>query len=305
MPQDPLEQYRRIAESVYREVQQIAASPQMQQLQQLTAEVQRIAASPEAKRLLDGVRQFEKDIAPYITAMQRAFEILSPHLMQIYQEFDKWNISSEVMSQAGWLPHYTTPFEKIAQCGNDIGKVKQLLLDHYENNWPEVRSQIEDRLSEYKLDSEAKEVMIEALDGHEAGLYRSVCRLVYPEIERVFRAEMFNNEVGQKSSRELVGGLVDNQKPLEIYTPRGLYDLALFSHLTKSMGLGTSNISDAFIVGLFERVDETNRKKFETSEIPNRHAVLHGLVIYSSQQNSLNAIFIADYIYQVFSDLKP
>ena len=96
----------------------------------------------------------------------------------------------------------------------------------------------------------------------------SVCRLVYPEIERVFRAEMFNNEVGQKSSRELVGGLVDNQKPLEIYTPRGLYDLALFSHLTKSMGLGTSNISDAFIVGLFERVDETNRKNFETSEIP-------------------------------------
>ena len=35
--------------------------------------------------------------------------------------------------------------------------------------------------------------------------------------------------------------------------------------------------------------------------IPTRHAVAHGLVPYSSRQNSLNALFIADYVFAVVS----
>ena len=305
MSKDPLEQFRRTVERASREFQQIVASPQVQQLQRVFGEIQQTATSPSVQRLLSDLQQLKGIVAPHLVGIQRTLEILSPRLIRMYQEFDKWNISREVMSQAGWLPHYTTPFEKVAQCRNDPGKVKQLLLDYYENNWTEVRAQIEDRLSEYKLDSEAKEVMIEALDGHEAGQYRSVCRLIYPEIDRLFRVEMFNNAVGQKSSKKLVGSLVDNQRPFGTFTPRGLYDLTMFSYLTKSMGLHGSNISDAFIIGLFESVDATNIKRFEVSEIPNRHAAVHGLISYSSRQNSLNAIFMADYIYQVFSDLKP
>ncbi|MCY4138623.1 MAG: hypothetical protein OXF56_10200 [Rhodobacteraceae bacterium] len=38
--------------------------------------------------------------------------------------------------------------------------------------------------------------------------------------------------------------------------------------------------------------------------MPNRHAAVHGLVVYSSMQNSLNAIFMADYIFQPIGVLK-
>ena len=49
---------------------------------------------------------------------------------------------------------------------------------------------------------------------------------------------------------------------------------------------------------------DTERKCFEQDPIPNRHAALHGLVIYSSMQNSLNSIFMTEFIFQVISALK-
>ena len=42
-------------------------------------------------------------------------------------------------------------------------------------------------------------------------------------------------------------------------------------------------------------------RRAKQNPIPTRHAVAHGLVAYSSQQSSLNAIFIADYVLSIVS----
>jgi hypothetical protein len=38
--------------------------------------------------------------------------------------------------------------------------------------------------------------------------------------------------------------------------------------------------------------------------VRNRHAALHGIVTYNSFKNSLNAIFLADYVFQVIHAFK-
>ena len=260
-----------------------------------------------AKATDRGINALAELFAPYMRALQRDLEVLAPILIQIYQEFDRWTVSSEVIGKAGWLPHCTMPFEEVTQCRDDIEKVRELLLNYYLNNWKEVRSEIESRVSKYRIDDEAKETMSEALKAHEAGLYRSVCRLVYPEIERIFRVETFNNKVGHVTPGKILEELLlDSQAGLECYTPRGLYDLTILRHLTKNKAQESRVASDAYIAGLFERVDsEEDRLRLEQSEIPNRHAAIHGLVVYSSRQNSLNAIFTFDYICTIFSNSKP
>ena len=50
--------------------------------------------------------------------------------------------------------------------------------------------------------------------------------------------------------------------------------------------------------------DEAARQRLARDPVPNRPAVVHGLVVYSSMQNSLNAIFMTDYIFLVIGLLK-
>lgn len=50
--------------------------------------------------------------------------------------------------------------------------------------------------------------------------------------------------------------------------------------------------------------DEEARQRLVRDPIPNRHAALHGLVVYSTRQNSLNVIFIGDYVFELISVLK-
>ena len=45
------------------------------------------------------------------------------------------------------------------------------------------------------VDDEAKTTFGEALNAHEAGFYRSVCRVLMPEIERVSRVELHGDRL--------------------------------------------------------------------------------------------------------------
>jgi len=44
--------------------------------------------------------------------------------------------------------------------------------------------------------------------------------------------------------------------------------------------------------------------RMEADPVPNRHAALHGIIVYRSFKNSLNAIFMTDYIFQVVDAVK-
>ena len=166
--------------------------------------------SPEKfQAFLDVVSQH---LAPLVIEWQHLMKIATPVVLEVMSEFKKWDFSDEVLGKAGWLPHYTTPFDGIAECGKDDKAVQSQLLDYYENNWQNVRSEIEMHLSGYKIDSEAKATLREALDAHEAGLYRCVCRVLFPEIERVFRTELFNGKIGHITYEEFIKKLLFNGK---------------------------------------------------------------------------------------------
>ena len=240
--------------------------------------------------------------------LKNLMETSAPALLKVMSEFKKWNISSEVLSKAGWLPHYTMPFDLIAECGEDEKRIQSVILDYYKDKWKNIRAGIEDRLSDYKIDDEAKATFREALDAHEAGLYRCVCRVLFPEIERVFRAELFDGKIEHIPYEIFINALINGNRSINEFIVDGFYDLSVFGHLTKAVrernkkerGENAVSESDELIFGIFSGVkNKEHQKCLEENQIPNRHAVIHGLVVYSSQQNSLNAIFMADYIFRI------
>ncbi len=257
------------------------------------------------------LKDLGRQIEPLFRAWGHFVETHASEILNVIAEFQKWNLSCEVLQKAGWLPHYTTPFDYIAGFGEDDELIRSKLLDYYTSNWQNVRAEMETRFAHYRIDAEGKATFFEALDAHEAGLYRCVCRVLFPEIERVFRKELFGSKIGRIGYWEFIKKLTDDDKSIDAFIHRGLYDLTIFAHLTKAVrekkrierGEKPVSQSDDLIFGLFtEVVCDEHLESLKNSRVPNRHAAIHGLVVYSSQQNSLNTIFLADYIFEV---IKP
>ena len=142
---------------------------------------------------------------------------------------------------------------------------------------------IESWLTTCALDDEAKATFREALAAHEAGFYRSVCRLLFPEIERVARRELHKDCVearitSQTRLRDLAGSL-----PISVVGAAGVCGMNLYRRLSSHLYVAV--------------LDDDARRRFAEDPVPNRHAVVHGLVEYSSMQNSLNAIFMTEFLF--------
>lgn len=196
---------------------------------------------------------------------------------------------AQLLDEAGWLPHYGMPFDRMEQCAGDVGAVHELLCRHYEERWSDVCGDIEARLAEYDIDKEAKATFVEAMSVHEEGFHRSVCRVLMPEIERVSRVELYEGKLRGISSLPLLRELA-GQLPITAVEPGGFLAVNLVRRLSEH---------------LYEDVwDEGSRRRFAEDPVPNRHAAVHGLVVYASKQNSLNAIFMADFIFQAIGALK-
>ncbi len=243
----------------------------------------------------------------------------------------RWD-TAECLLKRGWVPNHTTPFDLVAECGDDDSRLQTSLLAYYTDNWPEVRARLELRMSSLDVDDEAKATFREALDAHEGGLYRCASRLLFPEFERVFRGALFDGRAGRIRYHEFVTKLSGDAANLELadFLTTGIQDMVLFKYLTEgvrnsnasgdhstgaapkyepglAVGVNAANVERAKQSpiptrhGLAVGVNAANVERAKQSPIPTRHAVAHGLVAYSSRQSSLNAIFIADYIFSVVS----
>lgn len=245
-------------------------------------------------------------LADFISTVQRFADAIIPHLEPIARGLVGMVISRqlrEVMNQAGWLPHYTTPLNLVANSAGEADAVRNRLSEYYSQNWDDVRKAIECQMGGYNVDEDAKATLREALDAHGYGLYKSVCRLLFPEIDRLLHVEIFGRRTGSAKYNEAVSKLVSD-KTLDDFIPGGWYDFDYFAHLTKAIRQsGVSELDDR-IFGIFTPVKENDLQRLEQDPVPNRHAVVHGYVSYSSPQNSLNTIFIADYIFRLISQLR-
>ena len=208
-----------------------------------------------------------------------------------------------MLNAAGWLPHYTTPLSLVEDCSGDVCAVRSKLNEYYEQNWSSVRRTIESHLVEYNVDEEAKATFREALDAHGYGLHRSVCRVLFPEIDRVLRTALFGRRTGNERYREIIETLV-NDKTLGDFLPGGWFDFDYFGHLTAAIRERSNDALGERIFGLFSRVDEDDLQRVGQDPVPNRHAAMHGFVSYSSSQNSLNTIFVADYMFRLIGSFR-
>ena len=99
-----------------------------------------------------------------------------------------------------------------------------------------MREHIENRLAGYKIDAEAKATFREALDAHESGLHRCVCRVLFPEIERVLFTKLFGGILGGKGITydKYISTLAGENRHIEDLIVDGLYDLSVFGQITKA-----------------------------------------------------------------------
>lgn len=131
---------------------------------------------------------------------------------------------------------------------------------------------------------------LEALELHEIGHYRPVVRLLFPEIERVARKELFPDWNKSLTSLKELRDAAGNHLGFSTFGSIE-YSWHLFAKVSRH---------------LYEYVnlDRVSIAKYENDPVPNRHASLHGTVVYKTVNNSLNAIIMAETMFIIISDLK-
>lgn len=217
-------------------------------------------------------------------AVRSPFTETALRLKPLFDEFNRHESVCQSLERVGWLPHYTTPFDELEDLGD--AQVEEILDRHYVDGWLAIRAAITKQLETYDVDAIAKAALTEALDDHETGRYRSAVVLLFIEIERLARQELHGGALDGISSvkrlQELAG-----EMSLGDVSPGGAAGLRLYKKLIKH---------------LYEQVKTPDALAACAADpVPNRHAVIHGLLVYASHRNSLNTIFIADYILQVIS----
>ena len=243
-----------------------------------------------ANRQLDLISQNLVPVLTRINQVVREHEPVLRKIGRVLLDVALWNKCSELLKSAGWLPHRTMPYRAIGELGGDTERTTELVLRYYRENWQDIREYLESELSNCDINKESMATFVEALDAHENGLYRGVCRVLLPEIERLVRVELESNKIGTLRVNEILVDFVDDS----------------------DMSFGDMMLGDMYNVDLFKRfvshvyehVDAANRQDFADDPVPNRHAAVHGLVIYSTEQNSLNTIFMADYIFRLVAVVK-
>ena len=247
----------------------------------------------ELQTSLSPVPEFESAVRGLLES-QRRFAAVFRNLriapvIKATGELARLSRNSKLLDDAGWLPHYSTPFDAIDACGGDSGALSAHLTRHYQDRWPEVYQGINSRLMRYDVNEDSKATFCEALDAHGTGLYRCVCPALMLEIERVSRVDLHADRLETITSQLVLRELV-SELPISSLEPRGFFGLTLYKRLSEH---------------LYEHVrDAEARDLFARDPVPNRHAVVHGLVVYSSRQHSLNMIFMAEFVFQMISLCK-
>jgi hypothetical protein len=219
----------------------------------------------------------------FFTAAKTAAEYYQANLEPLF----RYHAKLARISEAGWLPHPSSPASMIPD-ENEID-IDDLMERHYRENWLDVKSKFLDGVARCDIDQEAKDTFVEALCAHEQGLFRSTCRTLFPEIERVVRTELLDgslNSIASMKDLQRVAGQI------------GLSELR--SHRLSGMALYSRLVDHIYVPAhTAEEVAKLSRDR-----VPNRHAAMHGLVTYKSMQNSINMLIMADFMFHVVSATK-
>ena len=213
--------------------------------------------------------------------MAPLIEAIAPYI----DRFARYHRFIESVAATDWLPYHTILIDYVEQCGDDLSLLDARMTSFYEDNWGDIRRDMEKRLDLYDIAQETRDTFREALCAHFIGHYRCVCRVLFPQVEREFRMHSFEDRAGPIASDKLLKGLTSRGE-LADFLPREAYGWILFTRLVHH---------------LYEPVHSANRTKYAEDHVPNRHASIHGLVTYSTHKHSMNMIIMADYVFQILT----
>lgn len=227
------------------------------------------------------------DAVKSINSIQQNFAKILEPLQGAFARVAEQQRKAELAQAAGWLPHYTTPFELLDQAAEPAAHAA-VIETYYAEHWDDVEQQIRATVDEYEFDTELKDTFSEALHAHRHGLYRSVVRLLFPEIERVASVEFYDGKSPPASLTDL---------------RQTVAELPVGDILSFDFGLDLFKLVERH---LYEKVgnDPKTRERFADDPVPNRHAALHGLVTYSTAKHSLNAVIMTDFLLHVMNRMK-
>ena len=221
-----------------------------------------------------------------LTGIARSIELPRIIGRRITETLAPFRVKTQ-FEQSEWFPHSTFPRQLLERISNDEYS-DEIVLTYYRRNWSTVSRVIEQELSECQVDRDAKEAVRQALIAHEQGLFQLVPSSMFAAIERAVRVCLHGDKVGRVSVKNRLVDLV-GRLPLSVL-PDGLLAFIGFTQLSHH---------------LYENIHTDDiRERFLDASIPNRHAAIHGLVIYSSEKSSLNSIFVAMYVFQILTVLK-
>jgi hypothetical protein len=236
-------------------------------------------------QLSETVRLISHNWATIRAQIDEAWKPMRP----IFAEIARSGAECKRIEEAGWLPHYTTPFAALAKCDGDRETFHQILEDHYRDNWAAVSTSFLDHLSAYDLEEESKSTFRQVLEAHGHGLYRLSARSLFPEIERVARHEIHDGALVMMTSQHELKKLAEQLSPGET-VPGGMYAMSLFRK---------------FFYHLYENTKTAEQLEAVAADaVPNRHASLHGLLSYGTARSSVNALIMTDFIFQIVCALK-
>ena len=246
-------------------------------------------AQPLMKQVSQLFDQWETALRPFLQELEPLFdrlaglaELAAPYL----QKFARYHQIVEKFEATGWLPYHLAPVDYVESYEGNVIQLEQKISEYYVTQWPSIRADIEVRLGNYHIDDEARDTFREALSAHEHKNYRCVSRVLFPEIERTIRLNLFN-DTSPVQTQMMLERLIGD-RPLECFASQRAFGLVLFGRLVQH---------------LYERVDDDHRDQFAQDFVPNRHAAIHGLVSYSTHKHSMNMIIMADYIFQIIPSL--
>lgn len=232
--------------------------------------------------VLEVLNEWSAAAAPVLEEFDRmaaAMETLQPALKQFHER----KRIHDALDEVGWLPHPSVPYRLVEGCGDDLALLDDRIADYYRRRWTDIRDEMESGLAEYHIDDEARATFREALIAHGSGLYRGICRSLFPEIERMIGA---GPRVG---SKKMLQKLTESGDPTDREL-RELFDWVMLQRLRTHA---------------YERVitdDEVAR--FERDPVPNRHAAIHGRVAYSTHKHSMNMLILTDYVFRILPPIE-
>ena len=211
-------------------------------------------------------------------------KVFESALTSILSPFPFTNPRVRVAEELGWVVHHTLPTSLLNETSEE--DLDAAILTFYKDEWQDVRKELEIDIQGYLISEDSKETMKQALQGHEAGLYRLVPRAMLPEIEAVARDQMNENVSDKINMREQIDSFSE-------------FPISWMRDLTSGMS------GYRAVEYLYKRISsEAERGEVAANPIPNRHAVAHGLVPYATEKTSLNSIFLADFVFYMITELK-